>query len=84
MPSAIITAQYGHAVAIVFGDCGSACSTRVTLIRRPIRSSIHIRPPPAPQHIAFSRFSGNSSGASFVSARNSARGASYSPLWRPR
>ena len=36
------------------GCCGNACSTRTTLMRRPMFSSIHMRAPPAPQHIAFS------------------------------
>jgi len=67
-------------VAMTAGARGNACSTRVTLIRRPIFSSIHIRPPPAPQHIAFSRVSSNSSGLSRIRAASTARGASYSPL----
>jgi hypothetical protein len=71
-------------VTIVRGERGSACSTRNTLIRVPMDSSSHMRAPPAPQHIAFSRFSANSSGRSFASRRRTARGASNSPLWRPR
>ena len=39
---------------------------------------------PAPQHIDFSRASSNSSGASRTTCRSTARGASYSPLWRDR
>ena len=66
------------------GAFGSACSTRAMLMRLPIFSSIHMRAPPAPQHIAFSRDRSNSSGASRVSARRIARGASYSPLCRER
>ena len=53
-------------------------------MRLPMVSSIHMRPPPAPQHIDFSRVSPNSSGVSLLSRATIARGASYSPLWRPR
>src|SRR5260370_38838473 len=41
--------QYGHHVEIVSGLVPSASSIRSVLIRLPIRSSIHIRAPPAPQ-----------------------------------
>jgi len=54
------------------------------LMRVPIVSSIHMRPPPAPQHIDFSRASANSIGASRERRATTARGASYSPLCLPR
>jgi len=76
--------QNGQAVAIVFGCCGSACSTRSRLIRLPMCSSIQKRPPPAAQHIAWLRFSGNSSGCVAQTAARTRRGASYSPLCLPR
>ena len=44
-----MTRQYGHAVDTVSGLVPSASSMRSVLIRLPIRSSIHIRAPPAPQ-----------------------------------
>ena len=44
-----MTRQYGHAVDTVSGSVPSASSIRSVLIRLPIRSSIHIRAPPAPQ-----------------------------------
>ena len=44
-----MTMQYGHPVEIVSGSVPSASSIRSVLIRLPIRSSIHILAPPAPQ-----------------------------------
>jgi ABC-type transport system involved in cytochrome bd biosynthesis fused ATPase/permease subunit len=42
--------QKGHAVATLVAAVSAACSTRLWLTRG-CSSSIHIRPPPAPQHI---------------------------------
>src|SRR5690625_7805806 len=44
-----MTWQNGHAVETVSGLVVSASSTRSVLMRLPIRSSIHMRAPPAPQ-----------------------------------
>ena len=44
-----MTRQYGQPVEMVSGSVPSASSIRSVLIRLPIRSSIHIRAPPAPQ-----------------------------------
>jgi len=44
-----ITMQNGHAVVTMSGSSSRASSTRSTLMRLPIRSSIHMRAPPAPQ-----------------------------------
>ena len=44
-----MTMQYGQPVEIVSGLVPSASLIRSVLIRFPIRSSIHIRAPPAPQ-----------------------------------
>ena len=74
----------GQAVAITFGRVSRACSARNTLMRVPRCSSIHMRAPPAPQHIALDPLRANSSGTSCVSAPSTRRGASNSSLWRPR
>src|SRR4051812_50117944 len=47
--SVSITRQNGQAVDTMSGFTDSASSTRSLLMRLPIRSSIHIRAPPAPQ-----------------------------------
>ena len=44
-----MTRQYGQEVEMVSGSSARASSIRSVLIRVPIRSSIHIRAPPAPQ-----------------------------------
>ncbi len=72
--SLIIVVQQGQAVAMTRCCCGRAPSKRTRLIRRPIFSSIHIRAPPTPEHMALLRRSGNSSGASRVSSARIARG----------
>src|SRR2546423_6138259 len=48
-PSESIVRQNGQPTATVPAPVATASSTRSTLIRLPIRSSIHIRAPPAPQ-----------------------------------
>ena len=48
-PSFSIVMQNGHAVATVDAPVASACAVREALIRVPRVSSIHMRPPPAPQ-----------------------------------
>ncbi|CAM5340690.1 hypothetical protein SALBM311S_09660 [Streptomyces alboniger] len=47
--SVSMTRQNGQAVETMSGFSDSASSTRSLLMRLPIRSSIHIRAPPAPQ-----------------------------------
>src|SRR5438874_11082681 len=49
MPSRNIVRQKGHAVATRGAWVRRVCSTRLWLMRVPIFSSIHMRPPPAPQ-----------------------------------
>ena len=44
-----MTMQNGQAVATVAAPVSSTCRVRSSLIRVPRVSSIHIRPPPAPQ-----------------------------------
>ena len=50
-PSLTITRQNGQPVAMVVAPVASASSTRSWFTRLPMCSSIHIRAPPAPQHI---------------------------------
>ena len=42
--------QNGHATAIASAPVASSSSVRSTLMRFPSRSSMNMRPPPAPQH----------------------------------
>ena len=48
-----MTMQNGHAVATVSAPVSSTWRVRSALIRVPRVSSIHIRPPPAPQQNVF-------------------------------
>ena len=48
-PSLIMTMQNGHEVATVSAPVARTWRVRSSLIRVPRVSSIHIRPPPAPQ-----------------------------------
>ena len=54
MPSEVITRQKGQATANSVAPVLIASSTRLMLMRVPIFSSIHIRPPPAPDPAAAS------------------------------
>ena len=47
--------QAERAVATASAPVSRACSARMTFMRRPSRSSSHMRPPPAPQQKLFSR-----------------------------
>ena len=49
IPSSIIVMQNGHATATASAPVASSSSVRSTLMRYPCVSSIHMRPPPAPQ-----------------------------------
>jgi hypothetical protein len=69
-----ITMQNGHAVVTMSGSSSSASSTRSSLMRLPMRSSIHMRAPPAPQHIERSAWRGIS--VSVATAPTSSRGSS--------
>jgi hypothetical protein len=80
-PSVIIVMQNGHAVAIASAPVASSSSVRSTLMRFPVSSSIHMRPPPAPQHsprlllrLGSTRFTTGSARLSVL------RGASYTSL----
>jgi hypothetical protein len=48
-PSSSITRQNGQPTAIWSAPVATASRVRFSLIRSPIRSSIHMRAPPAPQ-----------------------------------
>jgi hypothetical protein len=50
--------QYGQATPTVSAPVETASSIRSSLIRLPIRSSIHMRAPPAPQQSARSAWRG--------------------------
>ena len=54
-PSLIIVKQYGHPLPIMVGFVQEVVQFVAILIRVPVFSSVHIIPPPAPQHMAFSR-----------------------------
>ena len=56
-----------------------AINAQDVLMRLPTFLSIHMRPPPAPQHMDFSRDSAISSGESQHNWRSTSRGASNSP-----
>src|SRR5699024_7876585 len=47
VPSLNIVKQYGQALEIIDGITAIACSVRSTLMRVPVVSSVHIKPPPA-------------------------------------
>src|SRR5699024_4628857 len=48
VPSLNIVRQNGQALEIIVGSVSNNCSVRATLIRFPVVSSVHIKPPPAP------------------------------------
>ena len=68
--------QNGQAVATASAPVSRACSARRTFMRRPSRSSSHMRPPPAPQQKLFSRVRSISTTWA-PHAFTTARGSSY-------
>ena len=90
-PSESMVRQNGQAVATVLAPVASASSTRSTLIRLPIRSSIHMRAPPAPQQndrsakrgISRSQSAARAVGRA-VTRPSSSRGGVKTRLCRPR
>ncbi len=52
-PSDIMTMQNGQLVATVSAPVARTCAVRFSLMRVPRVSSIHMRPPPAPQQNVF-------------------------------
>lgn len=75
-PSSNMVMQYGQLTQMVSGFSSSASLTLVRLIRSPMCSSIHIRPPPAPQQKELFRLRSISAGACPVAASITFRGAS--------
>ena len=76
-PSVIIVMQNGHATAIWSAPVASSSSLRSTFTRLPTFSSIHMRPPPAPQHNPLLFVRGGSTSSTTGSAlRSVLRGAS--------
>ncbi|GFJ79822.1 hypothetical protein Phou_040020 [Phytohabitans houttuyneae] len=76
--------QKGQPTAIVLAPVASASSTRSTLMRLPIRSSIHMRAPPAPQQKDRSWFRGISVTPLALALARTSRGGVKTRLWRPR
>ena len=79
-----MTRQYGQAVEMVSGPVPSASSIRSMLIRLPIRSSIHIRAPPAPQQNPRSLQRCISCGRTPGTCSRISRGGENTLLCRPR
>jgi hypothetical protein len=71
-------------VAICFAPVSTASVVRLTLIRSPSFSSIHIRAPPAPQQKDRSLLRGISRTSAFGRTFRSSRGGEYTSLCRPR
>ncbi len=84
MASPSMTMQYGQPVEMVSGSVPSASSMRSVLIRLPIRSSIHIRAPPAPQQKPRSLHRCISWAWTPGTCSMISRGGVNTRLWRPR
>ena len=69
-------AVFQHGQATASAPVSRACSARRTFMRRPSRSSSHMRPPPAPQQKLFSRVRSISTTWA-PHAFTTARGSSY-------
>src|SRR5699024_979037 len=80
VPSLNIVRQNGQALEIIVGSASSSCSVLATLIRFPVVSSVHMSPPPAPQHIPFSRVRSGSTKVNPGIAFKISLGGSYTPL----
>ncbi len=79
-----MTRQKGQAVETVSGSVVSASSTRSVLMRLPMRSSIHMRAPPAPQQKPRSLQRCISWVWTPGTLAMMSRGWAYTLLWRPR
>ena len=75
MPSVIITLQKGQAVAMMSALVSRASPVRRSLMRGD-SSSIHMRPPPAPQQKLFSEWLAISTGAPLPQVSSRSRGGS--------
>ena len=73
-PSESITRQNGQPTAIWSAPVPTASVVRVSLIREPMVSSIHIRAPPAPQQKDRSELRGISMNLASGSTLSSSRG----------
>ena len=82
-PSDIIVLQNGQPMAMADAPVATASSVRLTLMRWPMVSSIHMRAPPAPQQKPVFLLRGISTRFA-PDAPISSRGASKTLLWRPR
>ena len=79
-----MTMQNGHAVATVSAPVARAWRVRSALIRVPRVSSIHIRPPPAPQQKVWRPLASISRSSTPGIAPSTSRGAAITPLYRAR
>ena len=79
MPSDSITMQNGQAVATVSAPVSSTWRVRSALMRVPRSSSIHMRPPPAPQQNVL-RPDFSISVTETPAAPSTSRGAATTPL----
>jgi hypothetical protein len=84
VPSSSMMKQKGHAVAIRVAPVDSASFERSSLTFVPTVSSIHIRAPPAPQHIPLVPLRGISTTSMPLIEPTTLRGARYTSLCRPR
>ena len=75
--------QNGHETATTSGFVASAWSVRSRFTRLSASSSIHMRPPPAPQHMPARPWRSISFGILPVTALMASRGESYTLLKRP-
>ena len=76
--------QKGHATATRDAPVPMASCARSTFTFLPTCSSIHMRAPPAPQHMPRVPLRGISTMSMPASEPITLRGARYTSLWRPR
>jgi hypothetical protein len=76
--------QFGHAAVTSSAPVPRTSSARFSLMRVPIRSSIHMRAPPAPQRNEVVRLRGISMSRTPDTLPRISRGGLNIRLWRPR
>ena len=78
-PSTSMVMQNGHMVATVCAPVSASSFARTRLMRSPMVSSSHMRPPPAPQQKPFLPSRGTDTSLC-PAATSASRGASMMPL----